>query len=189
VFTGAMDYWPNVDAVSWFARELLPALRRTRPDLRFVIVGRSPTAAVQALASEHVVVTGTVPDVRPYLQHAAVVVAPLRLARGIQNKVLEAMAMGQAVVAAQSCVQVLDVEAGREIVPAADGEAFVREVGALLDDPARALAMGAAARQRVLRSYAWSAHLSAIDRHLAGLGTPAPGHTAAFAQVHQEAAA
>ena len=189
VFTGAMDYWPNVDAVSWFARELLPALRRTRPDLRFVIVGRSPTAAVQALASEHVVVTGTVPDVRPYLQHAAVVVAPLRLARGIQNKVLEAMAMGQAVVAAQSCVQVLDVEAGREIVPAADGEAFVREVGALLDDPARARAMGAAARQRVLRSYAWSAHLSAIDRHLAGLGTPAPGHLAAFARAHHEAAA
>ncbi len=170
VFTGAMDYWPNVDAVSWFARELLPALRRTRPDLRFFIVGRSPTPAVQALAGEHVKVTGTVPDVRPYLQHAAVVVAPLRLARGIQNKVLEAMAMGQPVVAADTCVSVLDVEAGREIVPAADAEAYVRELGALLDDPARARAVGAAARQRVLRSYAWSAHLSAIDRHLAGLG-------------------
>ncbi len=172
VFTGAMDYWPNVDAVSWFARELLPALRLTRPDLRFHIVGRSPAPAVQALAGEHVNVTGTVPDVRPYLQHAAVVVAPLRLARGIQNKVLEAMAMAQPVVAADTCVSVLDVEAGREIVPAADAEAYVREVGALLDDPARARAVGIAARQRVLRSYAWSAHLSAIDRHLAGLGAP-----------------
>jgi sugar transferase (PEP-CTERM/EpsH1 system associated) len=189
VFTGAMDYWPNIDAVNWFAAEMLPALRAKHPQLRFHIVGRNPAPAVQALAGTAVNVTGTVPDVRPYLQHAAVVVAPLRLARGIQNKVLEAMAMGQAVVAAQSCVQVLDVEAGREIVPAADGEAFVREVGALLDDPARARAMGAAARQRVLRSYAWSAHLSAIDRHLAGLGTPAPGHLAAFARAHHEAAA
>jgi hypothetical protein len=96
VFTGAMDYWPNIDAVSWFAADILPRLRQNWPQLRFYIVGRSPTAAVQALAGEHVVVSGTVPDVRPYLQHAAVVVAPLRLARGVQNKVLEAMAMGVA---------------------------------------------------------------------------------------------
>ncbi|HSV46288.1 MAG TPA: TIGR03087 family PEP-CTERM/XrtA system glycosyltransferase, partial [Ramlibacter sp.] len=85
VFTGAMDYWPNVDAVTWFVREALPELRQRWPGLRFHIVGRSPTPAVQALAGEAVRVTGTVPDVRPYLQHARVVVAPLRLARGIQN--------------------------------------------------------------------------------------------------------
>ncbi len=187
VFTGAMDYWPNIDAVTWFARELLPALRRTRPDLRFHIVGRSPAPAVQALAGEHVVVTGTVPDVRPYLQHAAVVVAPLRLARGIQNKVLEAMAMARPVVAAASCAAVLEAEPGREIVPAADGVAFVREVGHLLDDPVTAQAVGVAARQRVLRSYAWGAHLAAIDRHLAGLGSPpAP---AGRVGLHREAAA
>ena len=90
VCTGAMDYWPNVDAVSWFVQEMLPALLHMHPGLHFHIVGRSPTAAVQALAGPSVSVTGTVPDVRPYLQHAAVVVAPLRLARGIQNKVLEA---------------------------------------------------------------------------------------------------
>jgi glycosyltransferase involved in cell wall biosynthesis len=84
-------------------------------------------------------------------------------------------------------VSVLDVDAGREIVPAADAEAYVREVGALLDDPARARAVGVAARQRVLRSYAWGAHLSAIDRHLAGLGaSPAP---LAGTVMHQEAAA
>jgi len=174
VFTGAMDYWPNVDAVAWFAREMLPTLRRTRPDLHFWIVGRAPTPAVQALAGEHVHVTGTVPDVRPYLQHAAAVVAPLRLARGIQNKVLEAMAMAQPVVAADSCVQVLQAEPGRDIVPAADAEAYVRELGALLDDPTRARAVGVAARQRVLRHYAWSAHLSAIDRHLDRLDATQP---------------
>jgi sugar transferase (PEP-CTERM/EpsH1 system associated) len=97
VFTGVMDYWPNVDAVSWFAREVLPMLKARRPHVKFYIVGMRPTAPVQALARDHesVVVTGRVNDVRPYLQHAAVVVAPLRLARGVQNKALEAMA-GQA---------------------------------------------------------------------------------------------
>lgn len=105
VFTGAMDYWPNIDAATWFATEILPRLRTQWPSLRFHVAGRNPTPAVRALAGDAVSVTGTVPDMRPYLQHAAVVVAPLRLARGIQNKVLEAMAMGQAVVAAQSCVQ------------------------------------------------------------------------------------
>ncbi len=184
VFTGAMDYWPNVDAVTWFARDLLPALRRERPDLNFCIVGRSPTPAVQALAGEHVQVTGTVADVRPYLQHADVVVAPLRLARGIQNKVLEAMAMARPVVAAESCVSVLQAQAGRDIEPAADADAFVRVTGRLLDEPARARALGDAARQCVLRNYAWSAHLAVIDRHLAGLGAvkPAPAPRAAAPQ-------
>ncbi|HEY8876207.1 MAG TPA: TIGR03087 family PEP-CTERM/XrtA system glycosyltransferase, partial [Roseateles sp.] len=107
VFTGAMDYWPNVDAVTWFASDILPALRQRFPALRFHIVGRSPAPAVQALANEAVHVTGTVPDVRPYLQHAAAVVAPLRLARGIQNKVLEAMAMARPVVAAGTCVRAI----------------------------------------------------------------------------------
>ena len=188
VFTGAMDYWPNVDAVAWFAREMLPALRETRPDLHFWIVGRSPSPAVQALAGDHVHVTGTVPDVRPYLQHAAVVVAPLRLARGIQNKVLEAMAMAQPVVAADSCVQVLQAEPGHDIVPATEAADYVRELGQLLDDPARARAMGQAARQRVLRHYAWGAHLQAIDRHLVGVEA-APAPVAALARGAQGAAA
>ena len=177
VFTGAMDYWPNVDAVSWFARELFPALRATRPSLRFAIVGRSPTPAVQALAGNGVIVTGTVPDVRPWLQHAAAVVAPLRVARGIQNKILEAMAMGKAVVATEGCASVLQAEPGRDILPASDGE-FAATLAALLDDPARAAAVGVAARRCVLAQYAWSAHLAVIDRHL-GEVHPAAGSAAA----------
>ena len=169
VFTGAMDYWPNIDAVTWFAREALPALRQSFPGLRFHIVGRSPAPAVQALATDGVVVTGTVPDVRPYLQHAAVVVAPLRLARGIQNKVLEAMAMARPVVAAQACVQALHALPGQEIVSAQDSPDFVREVTALLHDPQRASATGRAGRQRVLQSYDWSAHLSLLARQLDSL--------------------
>ena len=80
VFTGAMDYWPNVDAVQWFATDIFPALRAKYPDTRFYIVGARPSPAVQALAQQTgVVVTGTVPDVRPYIAHAAVAVAPLRM--------------------------------------------------------------------------------------------------------------
>ena len=173
VFTGAMDYWPNVDAVSWFAREILPVLRRARPGLRFHIVGRSPTPAVLALASDAVRVTGTVPDVRPYLQHATVVVAPLRLARGIQNKLLEAMAMARPVVASQACAQAIDARDGIELAWAADAADFVARIEALLDAPQQAAQLGAAARRRVLERYSWSAHLAGIDIHLAPSEVPA----------------
>jgi len=124
VFTGAMDYWPNIDAVTWFVADMLPALRQQWPQLCFYIVGRSPTPAVQALAGPGVVVTGTVPDVRPYLQHTAVVVAPLRVARGIQNKILEAMAMARPVVAAQSCTQAISAELETELLAATTGRAM-----------------------------------------------------------------
>ena len=170
VFTGAMDYWPNVDAVCWFAAEVLPRLRLQRPGLRLHIVGRAPTPAVRALAADAaagVVVTGTVPDVRPYLQHAAVVVAPLRLARGIQNKILEAMAMGRPVVAASACVQALTAEPGREILDAASTDDYVRCIELLLMAPDRAAAIGRAGRQHVLQSYTWDAHLRVLDRHIA----------------------
>jgi sugar transferase (PEP-CTERM/EpsH1 system associated) len=166
VFTGAMDYWPNIDAVTWFVSDILPPLLKAWPQLRFYIVGRSPPAAVLALASSHVIVTGTVPDVRPYLQHAAVVVAPLRVARGIQNKILEAMAMARPVVAAQSCVDAIDAHAGTELVSALATPDFVREISTLLASPAQATALGQAGRQRVVQSYSWQAHLSRIDAHL-----------------------
>ena len=177
VFTGAMDYWPNVDAVSWFAQDVLPRLRADWPQLRFHIVGRAPTAAVRALACASVVVSGTVPDVRPYLQHAAVAVAPLRVARGIQNKVLEAMAMGCAVVAAQSCADVIGAVPGSELLAAGDGADFARQIDALLREPARASAIGAAGRQCVLRGFSWPAQLGRIDLHLAAL--PASASAAA----------
>jgi sugar transferase (PEP-CTERM/EpsH1 system associated) len=166
VFTGAMDYWPNIDAVTWFAQDMLPRLRKQWPAVRFHIVGRSPSAALRALAGDAVAVSGTVPDVRPYLQHAAVVVAPLRLARGIQNKILEAMAMGRPVVATSECAEAIGATAGTELQWAADADAFVREIDALLRSPARAVAIGHAGRQRVLRDYSWSAHLSAFEQHL-----------------------
>ncbi|MEO7127831.1 MAG: glycosyltransferase, partial [Rhodoferax sp.] len=166
VFTGAMDYWPNVDAVTWFVQRILPELLQAWPQLRFYIVGRSPSPAVLGLRSNSVVVTGTVPDVRPFLQYASVVVAPLRVARGIQNKILEAMAMARPVVASQSCVEAIDARPGEELIPATDASDFVREIDALLRVPARASALGHSGRQRVLESYSWDAHLGCLDKYL-----------------------
>ncbi len=166
VFTGAMDYWPNIDAVKWFAEEMLPGLLRKRPEIRFYIVGRSPSPAVLSLASERVVVTGTVPDVRPYLRHAAVVVAPLRIARGIQNKVLEAMAMEQPVVVAKGCGEAVDAVPERDFLLADSVDEHVRQIESLLDSPERRSAMGQAARRQVVARYSWDAHLSIIDRYL-----------------------
>ena len=184
VFTGAMDYWPNIDAVSWFAADVLPRLRAAHPALRLHIVGRSPSPAVRALASEAVVVTGTVPDVRPYLQHAAVVVAPLQLARGIQNKILEAMAMGRPVVAAETCVSAMSVVPGQDVLSARDAADYLRQVLALLAEPARAASTGAAGRRCVVEAYSWAAHLQTLDRQLqhtlqAKAATPPPAVAAA----------
>lgn len=166
VFTGAMDYWPNIDAVTWFVSDILPTLRQQWPRLCFYIVGRSPTQALLDLAAADVVVTGTVADVRPYLQHAAVVVAPLRVARGIQNKILEAMAMARPVVASQSCVAAISAEPETELLAATSVADFVAQIGALLASPEHAASVGSAGRQRVLQSYSWAAHLSKIDRYL-----------------------
>lgn len=168
VFTGAMDYWPNIDAVSWFVAEILPGLLLGNPGLKFYIVGRSPTPAVMALASDHVVVTGTVPDVRPYLRYATVVVAPLRLARGIQNKVLEAMAMGVPVVASSECAGPVDAVPERDFLTAGAVADYQRQIERLLQAPEQAAAMGKAARAQVLARYSWDAHLSRIDRFIEG---------------------
>lgn len=160
VFTGAMDYWPNVDAVSWFVQDVLPAIASARPRARFYIVGMRPAAAVLALAREgRVVVTGLVPDVRPYLAHARVVVAPLRVARGIQSKVLEAMAMARPVVVSTSATVGLSGVPGVHFEAAADAEDFARKTIALMDLQ-HPNALGAAARARVIAEYDWNTNLA-----------------------------
>lgn len=166
VFTGAMDYWPNIDAAIWFVNEILPRVRQQRPEVRFYIVGRSPTPEVLALANEHVVVTGTVPDVRPYLQHASIVVAPLRVARGIQNKILEAMAMGRPVIATTECAAAVDAKIDAELLAAATAGEFMAEIDKQLANPTIGNAIGQAARTRVVGRYSWEAHLSGINPYL-----------------------
>jgi polysaccharide biosynthesis protein PslH len=169
VFTGAMDYWPNIDAVSWFAQAVLPRLRERRPGLRLHIVGRSPAPAVRALAADPaagVVVTGTVPDVRPWLQHAAVVVAPLRLARGIQNKILEAMAMGRPVVASPEAATGLAAADAGALEVATQPAAWASRVCALLAAPARGADLGQAGREYVLGHHSWQANLGPLHAML-----------------------
>ncbi|HNQ05016.1 MAG TPA: TIGR03087 family PEP-CTERM/XrtA system glycosyltransferase [Thiobacillaceae bacterium] len=163
VFTGAMDYWPNVEAVTWFVQEVLPRIRTVFPDCRLHIVGSRPTPAVQALAGDGVTVTGRVPDVRPYLAHAAVVVAPLRIARGIQNKVLEGMAMAKAVVATPQALEGISAQPGTEVAVAETADAQAREVLQLLRSPDRARTMGTAARQRVEAGHTWAPNLARLD--------------------------
>lgn len=162
VFTGAMDYWPNIDAVAWFAREVFPRVVQMRPDARFYVVGMNPAPAVRALASSHVIVTGTVPDVRPYLQHASAVVAPLRLARGIQNKILEAMAMGKAVVVSSAARSGVTAVPGVDFEAAGDAAEFCRKVLSVMRAEASS-SMGRNARARIVADYNWTRNMSAFE--------------------------
>ncbi len=156
VFTGVMDYHPNAEGCSWFVREILPLVWAKRPEARFTIVGSSPTRAVQRLAEvEGVRVTGFVPDTREHLRRAAVAVAPLRIARGIQNKVLEALAMGLPVVGTTPATQGVEGEPGRDFVVADDAQAFAARVVELLEQPTSARALGARGRAFVERQYDW----------------------------------
>jgi len=165
VFTGAMDYWPNVDAVRWFAVELFPAIRTKIPDLEFYIVGARPTKTVLELSTiPGVIVTGSVDDVRPYLAFSEIAIAPLRIARGIQNKVLEAMAMEKVVVASPQALEGIAAIPGVEIFEADGAEEYINHVISLLEH--RQIEVGKAARRRVIEDYNWDKNLSRIDRLL-----------------------
>ena len=161
VFTGHMDYPPNAEAAIWFAQSVLPLLR-AGADWRFAIVGANPGPAVQALTSlPGVQVTGRVADVRPWLAHAAVAVAPLRIARGIQNKVLEAMAMGRPVVASPQAFEGVAATPGRDLLVAEGATAMAEAIGAVHGGAHPGLA--AAARAAMENSYAWAASLRRLD--------------------------
>ncbi|MBH1999010.1 MAG: TIGR03087 family PEP-CTERM/XrtA system glycosyltransferase [Sphingomonadaceae bacterium] len=169
VFTGQMDYRPNVEAVESFARHTLPAIRAVHADACFAIVGRNPSKAVEALtAIEGVVVTGGVPDVRGWLAAADVVVAPLRIARGIQNKVLEAMAMGRPVVASSQAAEGIDARDEAHFLIADDPAGEAERIIALLADPVRAAALGRAARGRMEERYRWATTLARLPELLLG---------------------
>ena len=163
-FTGQMDYRPNVEAVESFAQRAFPIIRAVHPDARFAIVGRAPLPAVLALAQQPgVIVTGGVPDVRGWLAAADVVVAPLRIARGIQNKVLEAMAMARPVVASPQAAEGIDADDGAHLIVAADPATEADRVLDLLADPQGAARMGQAARARMEARYRWSATLARVS--------------------------
>ncbi|HEV2747211.1 MAG TPA: TIGR03087 family PEP-CTERM/XrtA system glycosyltransferase [Allosphingosinicella sp.] len=167
VFTGQMNYRPNIEAVLGFAREAFPAIRKACPGAVFAVVGRKPTDAVRQLQQRPgIVVTGAVDDVRSWLAAADVVVAPLRIARGVQNKVLEAMAMARPVVASPQAFEGIEAAAGRDLVVADGAAAEAAAVIGLLADRTRAAELGRAARARMARAYRWEARLAPLTRIL-----------------------
>jgi sugar transferase (PEP-CTERM/EpsH1 system associated) len=164
IFTGAMDYWPNVDAVTWFAEQAMPKIREQVPDALFCIVGRHPAPEVQKLADRPgVLVTGGVPDVRPYLAHARAAALPLRIARGIQNKVLEAMAMALPIVATTGAMTGIQPYEGFSPIVSDDADRLADAAIALLQAPRQPQP---AARACVLERYDWNANLQRIARLL-----------------------
>jgi sugar transferase (PEP-CTERM/EpsH1 system associated) len=164
VFTGVMDYWPNVQGVQWFADEVLPAIQAKLPDVRFVIVGSKPTDAVLKLKQRPgIEVTGFVDDVRIHVGAAALCVVPLKIARGLQNKVLEAMAMGKAVVCTSQSLEGIRASNGVEVAVADEAGEFAAQVVSLLGQPERAAEIGRAARRCMERSYSWDANLRQLD--------------------------
>ena len=164
VFTGQMDYRPNIEAVTDFANRAMPVIRAQYPDSTFAIVGRNPTQAVSDLSMlPGVQVTGAVDDVRTWLAAADVVVAPLRIARGIQNKVLEAMAMAKPVVLSPAAAEGIAATNGTHFYVEQDVEAEAVRVCALLENAKAGVELGHAARAHVAAHYGWAAQLAPLD--------------------------
>ena len=161
-FTGAMDYRANIDAVLWFVDKVWPIVQRTMSEVRFFVVGANPVPQLRALHGRNGIhVTGSVADVRPYLAHATLAVAPLRIARGIQNKVLEAMAMELPVVGTRAAVEGIVAGHGLEDWVADEPDAMADRLLSLLRDP-KIAESGQAGRRFVLQHYDWSASVAAL---------------------------
>ncbi|TAN02996.1 MAG: TIGR03087 family PEP-CTERM/XrtA system glycosyltransferase [Rhodanobacteraceae bacterium] len=184
VFTGAMDYRANVDAVTWFVRAVWPRVISQRQEARFYVVGSNPGADVHALGqTKGVVVTGRVDDVRPYLAHAHAVAAPLRIARGIQNKVLEALAMEKAVLATPQAWEGIEDFAGRLGCISASPEVMSNEALRWLGEPQPARV--SAARAMLQAHFDWARNLDAYEAVLRGAPRVEP--TCAMPAVQVEA--
>ncbi|MGC4114791.1 MAG: glycosyltransferase family 4 protein [Myxococcales bacterium] len=163
LFFGALGYYPNVDAILFFHREVWPRLARSHPGLRLEIVGARAPAEVQALDGSGVRVAGFADDLRPVLARAGVVVAPLRLGGGTRLKILEAMAMGKAVVSTSLGAEGLEVTSGEDLLLADDPAGFAAAIGRLLDEPGLAERLGQAAREKVGRLYSWDASAQRLE--------------------------
>ncbi|MBI5765108.1 MAG: TIGR03087 family PEP-CTERM/XrtA system glycosyltransferase [Planctomycetes bacterium] len=172
-FVGAMDYPPNVEAVQWFVANAWPRIRKAIPLAQFVIIGRNPTRSVRRLAkTPGVELTGTVNDVAAFIQDCRVIVAPLRVARGLQNKILEAMSLARPVIATTASAYALHAEAGRDIVVADRADDFAAKSIQLLRENALCDLFANAGRACIERHHSWEQILRDYERLL--LGSPAP---------------
>ena len=157
VFTGSMDWMPNEDGIVWFVNEILPRIHARLPDVTLTVVGRKPPAAIQALATRdpRLRVTGSVPDVRPYMEAAPVFIVPLRVGGGTRLKIFEALAMERALVSTTIGAEGLPLVEGRHALIADQPDAFAQAVVALLEDPARATQMGREGAAFVRGQFGW----------------------------------
>jgi glycosyltransferase involved in cell wall biosynthesis len=164
VFTGKMDYRPNVDAVLWFADAVLPLILAQAPDTRFYVVGQQPHERLARLAERPgITLTGRVPDTRPYIAAAGVYIVPLRIGGGTRLKVLEAMAMGQAIVSTRLGCDGFDFTDGREVLFADEPAAFAEAVLDLFRDREQAAVLGQTARAFVETHYGWDAIVPRLE--------------------------
>ncbi|MCA9117456.1 MAG: TIGR03087 family PEP-CTERM/XrtA system glycosyltransferase [Planctomycetaceae bacterium] len=167
VFVGAMDYRPNINGVLWFCREVFPILRRRHPQAKFQIVGRNPHRQVQKLGQlPGVEVTGSVPDVRPWVARASAVVAPLQIARGLQNKVIEAMAMAKPVIGTPEALTGLSVRSGEHILEASEPHEFAAAIERCFSDSVLCRQLGQSARRYTEQHHDWSRNLSGLSQLL-----------------------
>ena len=159
-----MDYFPNIDAVLFFYEKIFPLVKKRRPAAKFIIGGMNPVPRVNALRSKDVFVTGFVPDMREYLGRAAVCVVPLRIAKGVQNKVLEAMAMGVPVVSTTSANEGIHALDQRDLVIADEPQYFAEQILDILESHDRATDLARNARSFVEQHFSWEENLHQIDR-------------------------
>lgn len=192
VFTGQMNYFANVDGVVHFAREVFPRLRQRYPDLELLVVGRSPVAAVRDLAEmPGVTVTGAVGDVRPFLSRAWIFVAPLRIAQGVQNKVLEAMASNLPVVCSERVLAGIadgGFRSGRDLLAAGTDDEMERAVAALIADAEARERFAGSARQRLLATYRWGTIQDRLEELVGAAARPPAGILDGAAEDEEEVA-
>ena len=178
-FIGRMDYYPNEECMVRFCAQTLPLLRAHRPGVRLQIVGAEPSRKVRRLGeAQGVVVTGSVPDVRPYLYRSALAIAPLDVARGTQNKILEAMAAGVPVVASRKAAGGVDAVAGEHLLVAEMPGEYASAIERVLAEPAERQRLSVAGRERVLHSHRWEGSMQRLDRIIERCMTGGQGRAA-----------
>ncbi len=175
VFTGVMSYSPNRDAARFLCTEILPRVKAVIPQVQVQLVGSNPSADVQTLAGNGVTVTGTVPDIRPYVHRAAVYVSPLRFGTGVKNKILAALAMGKAIVATSESCSGLDVVPGKHLLVADNPREFAAHILALLKDPGERCRLGNAGKNLVVERYRWDVMAKQLEALLEDLAARSRG--------------
>ena len=169
-FTGRMDYFPNQQAVLMFCDDVLPRIRTRRPDTKLVVVGAEPPGKIEKLAERPgVTVTGTVPDVRPFVRNSAVSIAPLEIARGTQNKILESMAMGVPVVCSDMAAKGVDAIPDEHLLTANTPDEYADAIVELLEAPERRARLSTAGRERVISNHSWQRSMRQLDGIISSL--------------------